>query len=275
MSTQQRKASAVLIAIVAVIGCGGGKPQEEPTASSERPLQVAQATGGEASHGAAPGGGMPAGASGAATITGTVKFDGSAPAAEPVQMAADPACQQQHSGPVLTEDVVVNTNGTLKNVVVYVKTGLQGSFPAPTQPVVLDQVGCWYKPHVFGIQTNQPLKIVNSDATLHNINAKTVANQPFNVSQPVKVMKTTKKFAKPEVGVKFKCNVHPWMNAHAVVVEHPFFSVSDDTGNFSIAGLADGTYTLEAWHETYGTQTKDVTVAGGQATPVEFTFKGQ
>lgn len=198
---------------------------------------------------------------------------------KPINMDADPVCQQQHTSPVYSEDVVVNANGALKNVFVYVnaeKSGMvRSALAAPTTPVVLTQSGCWYSPHVFGIQADQPLEIVNDDATLHNINAKPTVNQPFNVAQPVKGMKTTKKFAKPEVMVKFKCNVHPWMNAYAGVLTHPFFSVSGADGAFAITGLPAGTYTIEAWHEKYGTQTQTVTVGDGESKSLELTFKAQ
>jgi plastocyanin len=206
------------------------------------------------------------------TITGQVQFVGAPPARTPVKMSADPTCQQRHAEPALSEDVIVNDNGTLRNVFVYVKEGLTGAFPPATTPVVLDQDGCLYRPRVVGLQVNQPLEIRNSDATLHNVNAKPGANKPFNVAQPVQGMKTTKTFSSPEVMVGFKCNVHPWMRAYVGVVAHPFFAVSDDTGAFTISGLPAGTYTFEAWHEVYGTQSQAVTVADGQSATVTFSF---
>ena len=267
---ESRLISPVLIAVVLAIGCGGGKaPDASATTKgqgqTDQPVRLAQA----------PASAQPASSGGSASIHGTVKLIGSAPTAEKVKMDADPICQQQHTTPVHTEDVVVNSNGTLKNAFVYVKEGAKGPFPAPTTPVVLEQAGCWYHPHIFGIQTDQPLEIVNSDATLHNINAKPTVNQPFNIAQPVKGMKTTKKFAKPEIMVRFKCNVHPWMNAYAGVLEHPFYSVSGADGAFAITGLPAGTYTIEAWHEKYGTQSQAVSVADGETKTIELTFKAQ
>jgi len=243
------------------IGCGSGKPQDAAAKTdatstpSSSAIQLAQAP------------------AGAASVTGTTKLDGTASKPELVKMAADPVCQQQHPTPFFHEDVVVDGQGMLKNAFVYVKQGVNGAFPAPTAPVVLNQTGCWYQPHVVGIQVGQPLQIVNNDATLHNINAKPTINQPFNVAQPVKGMKTSKTFAKPEVMVKFKCNVHPWMSAYAGVVEHPFFAVTDEHGAFSIKGLPAGTYVVEAWQEKYGTQTQTVTVGFGETKSVDFTFK--
>jgi len=264
-----RSLSPILVAVVVAIGCGGGKPQEaSATAAREKntaaPIRLAEA----------PGTAQPS-AAGSATVRVTVHFQGSAPARTKIKMDADPICQQQHAMPVESEEVVVNGNGTLKNVFVYVKEGLTGSFPAPTAPVILEQIGCWYQPHVFGIRANQPLEIVNSDATLHNINAKPTVNTPFNIAQPVKGMKTDKKFMKPEIMVKFKCNVHPWMNAYAGVLDHPFFGVTDDTGSAAISGLPAGTYVLEAWQETYGAQTQKVSIADGEQKSVEFSFTAQ
>jgi len=256
----------VSLAVLVVIGCGG-KPQDaaaktDRAASSEPAMQLA----------AAPAEAQPVPGGGSATVEARVRFLGTAPARPKVKMDADPVCQQQHATPVESEEVVVNSNQTLRNVFVYVRDGLTGTFPAPSAPATLEQSGCWYHPHVLGLQVNQPFDIVNSDATLHNINAKPMANTPFNIAQPVKGMKTTKKFAKPEVMVKFKCNVHPWMSAYAGVLTHPFFAVSDEQGTATIKGLPAGTYTLEAWHETYGTQLQTVTVADGETKSVEFTF---
>ncbi len=284
--TRSQALSPVLVAVVVAIGCGSGlpapsearqagKPQEASATTQRREspdsLQVAQAQ-----QAAQPAPGAPAKAGGgSATIKGTVRFSGAAPEREKVKMDADPACQQQHQEPVLTEEVAVNDNNTLRHVFVYVKEGLPGPVPAPTEPVTLDQAGCWYQPHVFGIQVNQPLEIVNSDPTLHNVNAKPAKNPPFNIAQPVKGMKSAKKFAKPEIGVKFKCNVHPWMSAYAGVVEHPYFAVSGEDGSFAIPNLPAGTYVLEAWHERYGTQTQSVTVGEGDTQSIEFSFTGQ
>jgi plastocyanin len=157
---------------------------------------------------------------------------------------------------------------------VYVKDGLGDlKFPVPTTPAVLDQQGCWYEPRVFGIQVGQPLNIVNSDETLHNVHAVPMANREFNRGQGLKGLKFTTTFTTPEVMVPFKCDVHKWMNAWIGVVPHPFYATSGSGGSFSIKGLPPGTYTIEAWHEKLGTMTQTVTVGAKETKPITFNFK--
>jgi len=211
----------------------------------------------------------------AGTVTGKVSFTGQAPTPQKISMGADPTCAAFHKEPVFTEDVVANANGTLKNVFVYVKEGLEGkTFPAATQSVLLDQKGCRYTPHVFGIQVNQPLEILNSDATLHNVHGMPRESKEFNLGMPIQGMKLNRKFDKPEIMVKFKCDVHPWMNAYAGVLTHPFFNVTSDQGAFEIKDLPAGSYVIEAWHEKYGVQTQQVTVDEAGTQTIDFNFAG-
>ena len=117
----------------------------------------------------------------------------------------------------------------------HVKSGLEGkTFPVPSEPVVLDQNGCIYVPHVIGIQVGQTLQIVNSDETLHNIHAMPKNNKEFNIGQPVKGLKTDRTFDAVEVMVPFKCDVHKWMNAYVGVVDHPFFGTTGEAGSFEL-----------------------------------------
>ncbi|HEV8400671.1 MAG TPA: carboxypeptidase regulatory-like domain-containing protein [Gemmatimonadales bacterium] len=210
-----------------------------------------------------------------ATISGKVKFTGVRPTNPKIDMSEEAACKAKYPTSPTAETVVVNANGTLSNVFVYVKAGLPAgaTYPAPTTPVTLDQNGCRYHPHVLGIQVGQTLNIKNSDPLLHNIKAKAVKNRPFNVSQPnVTATPTVRTFNMPEVMVPLECNVHGWMNAWLGVLPHPFFAVTGADGSFSIKGLPPGTYTIEAWHEKYGTQTATVTVAGAAPKTQDFTF---
>ncbi len=210
----------------------------------------------------------------AATVSGSVAFQGTAPKMTLIEMSSEATCHAKSEGaPVFTDNVLVNSNGTLRNVFVYVKEGLGGaSFPPPTEAVVFDQQGCRYTPHVFGIQIGQPLRILNSDeGVLHNIHAFSKLGNGFNFGMP-KVMESTKEFKKPEVMVKIKCDVHGWMGAYAGVLDHPFFSVTGEDGSFKLPPLPPGQYVIEAWHEEYGAQTQSVTVAPQETKDISFSF---
>lgn len=212
----------------------------------------------------------------AGTIGGKAAFDGTPGENPKIDMAADPVCDAAHEKDFFDERIVVNPNGTLKNVFVYVKEGLENeTFPAPSAPAVLDQKGCWYVPHVQGIETGQKLQIVNSDATLHNVHAFAEKNPSFNLGMPFQGMKLEKTFSNPEVMVKFKCDVHPWMNAYLGVVKHPFYGVTDETGVFQIQNVPAGEYMLEAWHETYGTKTAKVSVPETGEATADFKFSSK
>ena len=211
----------------------------------------------------------------AGDVAGKVSFDGKAPVPTRLRMDADKVCAKAHAAAVTGEEVVVNKNGTLKNVLIYVKDGVAGKkFDTPSQKVIFDQIGCIYKPHVMGIMQGQELEVLNSDPTLHNVHSLSKLNTQFNQAMPMKGMKLSKKFDKVET-FKVKCEVHPWMGAYIGVFNHPFFAVTDDNGNFTLKGLPAGEYTVEAWHEKYGTQTAKVKVdAAGKAT-ADFKFSGK
>ncbi len=172
-------------------------------------------------------------------------------------------------------DNVVISDGKLANVFIYVKEGLgDRTFTPPAEPVEFDQTGCMYTPHVFGVQVGQNVKIINSDPFLHNINAQAETNRPFNFGMPKQGDVRERSFRVPEVMVKIKCDVHPWMGAYAGVVSHPFFAVSGADGSFSIEGLPAGDYVLEGWHEEFGTMTQSVTVTDGGSASADMTFSG-
>jgi hypothetical protein len=200
--------------------------------------------------------------------TGVVRYDGPEIQARPLRMDADPKCAEVYQGkPVAARDRLVAADGGVANVFVYLKEAPAGTgpFTAPEQPVRLDQKGCFYEPRVLGILVQQQLEVHNEDDTLHNVRCMAKENRPFNLGQPAKTPPRTKFFTKPEEAVKFKCDVHPWMSAYVFVMEHPFFSVTDAAGRFSITGLPAGTYRLHAWHETFGTLEQDVEVKTGAA----------
>jgi plastocyanin len=211
----------------------------------------------------------------ASSITGTVTFDGKAPTLKPLAMDADPACAKKHGDkPVPSELLVLGNGNTIGNIMVYVSKGVPAgkTYPAPTTPVVIDQNGCQYKPHVMGIMVGQPYKILNSDGVLHNIHTQPQLNKAFNQGMPATVKEVTTKFDKPEAIFHVKCDVHPWMSAYVGVFSHPFFSVTGTDGKFTISGLDPGTYEITAWHERMGTQTATVTVAANETKTQNFKF---
>lgn len=208
---------------------------------------------------------------GSAVINGTVNFEGTAPERE--ELDTNRECEELRDSPPLSQNAVVNDNGTLKWVFVYVTEGLEDESVGTRQkPVVLDQNGCMYEPHVFGVQTGQPISIRNSDPFQHNIHALPDENRPFNFSQPTQGMETERTFQEPEVMVRIKCDVHGWMEAWAGVVGHPFHSTTGSEGTYSLANLPAGEYEIEAWHEEYGAQTQTVSVAEDDTTSLDFTF---
>ena len=208
------------------------------------------------------------------TISGKIKFTGTAPRNPTIDMSEEAACKAKYTTPPTEENVVAGPANALANVFVYVSAGVPAgqTFPAPATPVVLDQNGCRYHPHVFGVMVGQNIEIKNSDPLLHNIKAIAKKNRPFNVSQPNAGMTKTVMFVSPEVMVNLECNVHGWMHAYAGVRPDPFYAVSGPDGSFSIKGLPPGTYTIEAWHEKFGTQTATVTIAGTESKTANFTF---
>jgi plastocyanin len=208
----------------------------------------------------------------AGNITGKITFEGTPPPQQPIAMKSDPNCKPDATS--LTEGVVVGDAGALQNVFVYVKDGLGDlKFPVPTTAVVINQQNCRYVPHVLGIQVGQPLEVLNSDATLHNVHAVAKTNREFNAGQPLQGIKNTFTFTAKEVMVPFKCDVHNWMNAWVGVLDHPFYAVTGADGSFELKGLPPGTYTIEAWHERLGAQTQTVTVGEKATATAAFSFK--
>jgi plastocyanin len=208
----------------------------------------------------------------AATITGTVLFHGAVPALAKIDMSNDPDCGNK---PALAENLVVD-HGKLANVFVYVKDGLgDRGFATPQTPVTITQQGCRYHPHVLGVMTGQPVRIVNSDTTTHNIHPMGHANHQWNASQLPNADPLTKTFTQPEIMLPIQCNQHPWMHMYLNVVENPFYSVTGPEGRFEIKGLPPGEYTIAAVHEQLGEQTMNITVAPKETKQADFTFSAK
>lgn len=208
------------------------------------------------------------------SVSGTVKLDGPAPKGRKINMAAEPSCAAQHPTPATDEEVVTGEGGALANVVVYVKEGVGNrTFEAPKTRVTMDQKGCMYTPHVVALQAGQALGVTNSDKATHNIHPVPKNNREWNKSQPVGAPAIEETFAREEVAIPVKCNVHPWMKSYLAVFKHPYFQVTGTNGSFTLKNLPPGTYTVEAWHEKYGSASQSVTIGAKESKTISFVFK--
>jgi plastocyanin len=203
------------------------------------------------------------------SVSGTVKFDGSAPKAQKIDMSQDPACKGANEA-----ENVVAEKGDLANVFVYVKDGLGSrTFDVPKDPVVLDQSGCKYHPHVLGVMAGQTVQIKNDDPTTHNIHPTPKDNREWNESQPPQSAPIEKTFAREEIMLPVKCNQHPWMKMYINVVKSPFYAVTSPDGKYEIKGLPPGDYTIAFVHEKLGEQDQKVTVGPKESKTVDQSFK--
>jgi hypothetical protein len=251
MTTIRNSRLAFFVAFALVLGgCGSGS-RKAPPAPLAPPVNPATA----------------------ASISGTVTFQGTAPVLRSIDMSAAPACVKANPSPVRPPVVVTGANGGLANVVVYVKSGLgHYRYPAPQSPVDLNQKRCMYVPRVIVLMVGQPFEVHNSDLWLHDIHPMLRNNRPWDKSQlPGSVYNAS--FENPEFAVVIGCMIHPWMRAYLFVFDQPYFAVTTDDGKFSLKNLPPGTYTIEAWHE--GNQPLDQTVVVGpkESKSISFTFR--
>jgi len=215
-------------------------------------------------------------ASTAGTVRGVVRFEGTPPPRTPISLESEPHCEGQHEEPLLSETVIVNEDGTLRNVVVSVKRGLPaGRWPTPSAKVRLSQRGCRYIPHVFAMQAGQTLLIVNEDQTSHNVNLTSKRNGKFNIQQVTEGTEDEKLLKNAETSISVQCDIHTWMSSNVHVFKHPYFRVTGDGGSFEIGNLPPGTYTLEAIHELYGKQTVEVELTASGTAEANFTYKAR
>ena len=220
-------------------------------------------------------GSPPDAAANSADVNGTVKLEGTAPKLTHINMSADPACAKSHPGGATVQDIAADANGGLENVVVFVVDGLGNkTFDPPSQPAVMEQKGCMYQPHVVAMQTNQKLEVVNDDSTIHNIHPLPLNNREWNKAQAPGT-RVDMTFAREEIAIPMKCNVHPWMRSYIAVFKHPYFAVSTENGSFDLKNLPPGNYTVQAWHEKLGTLTQKVTVGPGETKTLDLVFKAK
>lgn len=210
----------------------------------------------------------------AAAISGKVTFRGKAPAPKKINMDAEEDCQKLHEKPVFDEPVQVSPKGELANVFVYVKSGLEGkTFVPPATAVELDQHGCQFVPRIVALRAGQTLAVKNSDPVSHNIHPMPKLNRDWNQQQPPESPDLQRRFARPEVMIPVKCNIHAWMKTYIAVLDHPYFTVTDSDGKFTLPNLPPGKYTVAAWHEQFGESVSDVTVEPAKPVPLNFTFR--
>jgi plastocyanin len=249
--------AAAALAFV-MVSCGGKTDTEQPAAAG----------------GAAPAG-QPVDMATVGTLTGTIKLDGAAPAAHKINMTADAYCLGQHaSAPVMDQEVVTGTGGTLGNVVVYIQEDMgKYGFTTPSDTAKIDQKGCQYTPHIVAMMAGQTLQVTNSDNTTHNIHPIPKDNREWNESQAPNTAPLMKVFSRAENGIPVKCNVHPWMKSYIFAFKNPYFSVTGSDGKFTISNLPPGTYTIVAWQEKFGTVTQSVTIGPKESKAVDLTFK--
>lgn len=207
------------------------------------------------------------------TVTGKVVFEGTPPAVKPINFGAEKQCALMHGDKMpQNEEVVVNSNGTLKWTLVHLKDAPKAE-TVPSEEALIDQQGCVFIPHVAAVRAGQKVVFKNGDPVLHNVRSAAKTNKSFNIAQPIQGMKTAKTFDQPELGVPLRCDVHFWMISYIHVLDHPYYAVTQDDGTFTLKDVPAGNYTLEAWHEKLGVQTAQVTVTEGETKNADFLFK--
>ena len=255
-----RPIAALVILTISVTGCGN----KQPSSGSADKAPTNHAIG------------KPVDATTAGSVTGKIQFTGVLPQNKTINMIDVPNCAKLHSEPVMTEGAVAGDNGTLQNVVVYLQGDFSAySFPPAPAPVQVDQQGCIYVPHVVAVMTGDPLQVTSKDAVTHNINAMSQLHQGWNETQMPGGPSIVKRFAQEEIPMTVKCNMHPWMRFYLAVVDHPYFQVTGKDGQFALRNVPPGTYTLTAWHETFGTKKQTIVIQPKQEQTVSITYTDQ
>jgi len=205
-------------------------------------------------------------------LTGKVTYEGTPKKFKPIDMSAEPNCAKFYNTPPLPEASVTGPGNALQNVIVYISEGAPDEKPS-TQPVVqLTQRGCRYSPHVVTAETGQEVWVKNADSVTHSVHPLSHANTEWNRSQPPGTPPVVIRYSQPEF-IHVKCELHPWMRGVLAVFKNSHHAVTDANGGFTLPDLPPGKYTVTAWHETYGTQSKQIVVAAGESQPVNFVFK--
>ncbi|MGQ0614173.1 MAG: carboxypeptidase regulatory-like domain-containing protein [Planctomycetaceae bacterium] len=209
---------------------------------------------------------------GTATLRGRVRLEGESPPRRNLDLRTEPHCHAMHAE-FPDESILVDADGSIRNVFVYVKSGLEAwRFPVPSDPAIIDQIGCIYVPRLLGMQLGQKLVFRNSDPILHNVHGTPRRNREWNFGQARQGMETEVEIRRAEVMIPVQCDVHGWMRSYVAVLRHPFFRVTGAGGTFEMTGLPPGDFTIEAWHEEFGTRTQQVALSGAESKELSFTF---
>jgi plastocyanin len=208
-------------------------------------------------------------------VQGRVTLSGSPPKSKALDLSKEPDCVKMHaSNPLFPENVVTGPGNSLRNVVVYISGGATDNSSVPSSPAIFDQQGCHYTTHVLAFRVGQEVKVSNSDPFAHNIHPLAKVNREWNKMQPPGTPPFSYAYDHEEF-IPIKCNIHPWMQGYFVVLKTSHFSVTGEDGHFTLPGLPPGHYTVTAWHEAYGTQSKEITVVGGESLSLDFSFSAK
>ena len=205
-------------------------------------------------------------------LVGKVSYEGTPKKYKPIEMVNEPSCAKLYATPLLPEGSITGPNNSLQNVVVFISEGAADEKDANPQPVQLAQRGCRYVPHILASISNQEVIVKNEDPVTHSIHLLAQANRESNQSQPPGTPPFALHLAQPEF-IRVKCDIHPWMRSILAVFKNSHYAVTDSNGAFALPNLPSGGYTVTAWHETYGTQSKEITVSPGESKDLNFVFK--
>jgi hypothetical protein len=211
----------------------------------------------------------------AGTVAGKITYTGAKPKREIVPMDADAGCLAVHAGkPVSDDAIMTGKDGALANAFVYIQSGLEGKhFEPVTEPVLLDQKGCLFAPRIVGVRVGQPLSVSNSDPLAHNIHPMPQNNREWNEQQSPQTPAVQHRFARAEIMIPVKCNVHAWMRAYLGVVDHPYYAVTGADGSFQWSNVPPGEYTVAVWHEKFGAKAAQVKVESSGHATANFTYE--
>jgi len=206
------------------------------------------------------------------SVSGKVTLNGAPPKpAKPLDLSKEPDCVKlRASNPLYSETVLTGPGNSLRNVVVYISSG-DTENALPPSAAIFDQQGCHYSTHVLALRIGQEVKISNSDPFSHNIHPLAKINREWNKMQPPGTPPFSYAYDREEF-IPIKCNIHPWMSGYFAVLKTSHYMVTGDDGRFNLPNLPPGRYTVTAWHEMYGTQSKDVTISGSESLSLDFAF---